>query len=60
MYDKYSRVKFSLEEIIRIFRLIEEGLNRCQEIDEDLYYKIKDFKYIYHVYNCCYKSLDRD
>ena len=57
--EKYSRMEFSLEETDRIFILIKDGLNRCQEIYEDLYYEIKDFNYIYHVYNCCYKSLDR-
>ena len=60
VFDKYSRVEFSLEETYRIFDLVEYGLNRCQEIDEDLYFEIKDFENIYHVYDCCYKSLDRD
>ena len=58
--DKYSRMEFSLEETDRIFDLIEKGLNKCQEIYEDLYYEIKNFKYIYYVYNYCYISLDRD
>ena len=42
--DIYSREKFSLEETDRIFILVEDGLDRCQEINEDLYYEIKDFK----------------
>ena len=45
--DKYSRVEFSLEETYRIFRLIEEGLYRCKELDEDLYFEINDFEKIY-------------
>ena len=56
--DKYSKVEFSLEETDRIFSLLEDGLKRCEEINEDLYYEIKDFVKIYHVYNFCYKSLD--
>ena len=55
--DKYSRVEFSLEETYRIFDLIKNGLDKCQELDEDLYYEIKDFNYLYHVYKYCYKSL---
>ena len=51
-------MKFSLEETDRIFRLIEEGLYRCFELDEDLYSEIKDFENIYHVYDYCYKRLD--
>ena len=57
MYDKYSIVEFSLEETYRIFDLIEYGLNKCQELNEDLFYEIKDFVKIYHVYNYCYKIL---
>ena len=57
--EKYSRVKFLLEEKYRIFDLVKEGLDKCQEINEDLYYEIKNFNYIYHVYNYCYKSLNR-
>ena len=60
VWEKYSTEKFSLEEIDRIFKLVKDGLDRCCEIDEDLYYEIKDFKIIYQVYNSCYKSLDRD
>ena len=58
--EKYSRMEFSLEETIRIFELIKDGLYNCQEIYEDLYYEIKDFEKIYYVYKYCYKSLDRD
>ena len=58
--DKYSRMEFSLEETKRIFDLIEEGVNKCIEIDDYVYYEIKDFKKIYDVYNYGYKSLDRD
>ena len=58
--DKYSRKKFSLEETDRIFLLINDGLNKCIEIDDYVYFKIKDFKNIYYVYNYCNKSLDRD
>ena len=58
--DKYSRMEFSLEETYEIFNMLKDELNRCHEIYEDLYYEIKDFKYIYHVYNYCYKSLDRE
>ena len=58
--EKYSKMNFSLEETDRIFILIKDGLDKCHDIDEDLYYEIKDFKYIYHVYNCCYESLDRN
>ena len=57
--DKYSRVKFSLKEIYKIFDLVEEGVNKCFELNEDLYGDIKDFVYIYEVYNFRYKSLDR-
>ena len=56
--DKYSRMEFSLEETERIFILINDGLDNCHEINEDLYYEIKDFNYIYQVYNFRYKSLD--
>ena len=55
--DKYSREEFSLEETDRIFSLAKDGLNRCQELNEDLFDDIKDFEKIYHVYDCCYKSL---
>ena len=58
--DKYTRMEFSLKETDRIFSLIEDGLNKFQELNEDLYYDIKDFKYIYEVYDYRYKSLDRD
>ena len=58
--EKYSTEKFSLEEINRIFKLVKDGLDKCKEIDEDLYYEIKNFNNIYHVYNHCYKSLERD
>ena len=58
--EKYSRMEFSLEETIRIFELIKDGLYNCQEIYEDLYYEIKNFNYIYEVYNFRYNSLDRD
>ena len=58
--EKYSRMEFSLKETIRIFELINDGLYNCQEIYENLYYKIKDFEKIYYVYKYCYKSLDRD
>ena len=57
--EKYSRKKFSLEETERIFDLIDEGVNKCFELNGDLYWDIKDFKKIYHVYNYGYKSLDR-
>ena len=57
MCDKYSRVEFSLEETDRIFRLVEDGLDKCIELDDDLRYEIKDFKNIYYVYNISYKSL---
>ena len=56
--EKYSSKKFSLEEKDRIFYLVKEGLNKCQELDEDFYLQIKDFKYLYYVYNCGYRSLD--
>ena len=56
--DKYSRVEFSLEETDRIFRLVKDGLDKCLEIYEDLYFEIKDFEKIYCVYDYCYKSLD--
>ena len=52
--DKYSRVNFSLEETDRIFRLVEDGLDRCKEIKEDLYFEIKYFKKLYYVYNFNY------
>ena len=55
--DKYSRVEFSLEETDRIFRLIKDGLDRCFEINEDLFYEIKDFKKLNYVYIISYKSL---
>ena len=58
--DKYSKMEFSLEETNRIFILIKDGLYNCFEIKEDLYYEIKDFNYIYEVYNFRYNSLDRD
>ena len=58
--DKYSRMEFSLEETDRIFILIKDGLYNCFEINEDLYYEIKNFNYIYEVYNFRYNSLDRD
>ena len=58
--EKYSRVEFSLKETARIFDLVEDGLYKCNELDEDFYYEIKDFKKIYDVYNYCYKSLDRN
>ena len=57
--DKYSRMEFSLEETDRIFILIKNGLDKCQEIEENLYDEIKDFKYIYYAYNCCYKDLNK-
>ena len=57
--NKYSRKEFSLEETARIFSLIEDGLNRCHELNEDLFRDIKDFEYIYEVYNFRYNSLDR-
>ena len=56
--EKYSRIKFSLEELYRIFDLIEDGIDKCIEIDDDIIFKIRDFKKIYYVYDCCYKSLD--
>ena len=58
--DKYSRMKFSLEKIERIFDLLKNGLDKCFEIDEDLIFEINNFKYIYYVYNYCYESLDSD
>ena len=58
VFEKYSREKFSLKETERIIDLIKEGINKCNELDEDLYYEIKDFKKIYDVYNYCYKSLN--
>ena len=57
--EKYSTKKFSLKETERIFDLIDEGINKCLELNGDLYCDIKDFKKIYHVYNIGYKSLDR-
>ena len=57
--DKYSRKEFSLEEIYKIFNLVKCGVDKCFEINEDLYFDIKNFKYIYDVYNFRYKSLDR-
>ena len=59
VFEKYSRVKFSLEEIYRIFYLIEDGLFKCQELNNDLFYKIKEFKYIYDVYDYYYQNLDK-
>ena len=58
--EKYSRMEFSLEETDRIFDLIKDGLNKCFELNEDLYYEIKNFEKIYYVYKYCYKSLDKD
>ena len=52
--DKYSREKFSLENTIRIFDLIKEGLDKCIELNDDLRYEIKDFNCIYQVYNFIY------
>ena len=60
MCEKYSKMEFSLEETDEIFNMLKDGLDKCNEINEDLYYEIKDFNYIYHVYNFCYKSLDKD
>ena len=51
-------MEFSLEETDRIFSLVEDGLNLCDEINEDLYYEIKDYKKLYYVYFISYKSLD--
>ena len=45
--DKYTKEEFSLEETIRIFSLVEDGIKRCQELDEDLYFEINNFEYIY-------------
>ena len=55
--EKYSRVEFSLEEIYRIFNLVENGLDKCIELNDDLRYKIKDFEKIYFVYDYFYKRL---
>ena len=60
VWEKYSTKEFSLEEIDRIFKLINDGLDRCKELSGDLYYQIKYFKNMYHVYDHCYKSLERD
>ena len=59
VFEEYSRVEFSLEETYRIFDLIEEGLNKCDEINSDLYYKIKELKYLFNVYDYCYQNLDK-
>ena len=56
--EKYSKKNFSLEETERIFDLIKKGLDKCFQLNEDLHFKIKNFKYIYYVYNYCYISLD--
>ena len=48
--DKYSRLEFSLEELDRIFYLIKDGLDRCKEINEDLYFEIEYFIKLYYVY----------
>ena len=53
VFEKYSRVEFSLKELYKIFDLVEEGLDKCIELDDDLYFKIKDFKNIYYVCNYC-------
>ena len=55
--DKYSRMKFSLEEIYKIIDLVEEGINKCLEINDYVYFKIKDFKNIYYVYNINYNYI---
>ena len=57
VFEKYSRMEFSLEETYRIFDLIKDGLDKCIEIDDYLPYKIKDFEKIYCVYKFCYKRL---
>ena len=59
VFEKYSTEKFSLEEINRIFKLVENGLDKCDQIIEDLYCDIKHFINIYYVYDHCYKDLDR-
>ena len=60
LFEKYSIVEFSLEETYRIFDLIKDGLDKCQEIDYDLFTDINHFKYIYNVYDFQYKTLDSD
>ena len=56
VFEKYSKVEFSLKEIYRIIDLIDEGVNKCCDLNEDLYCDIKTFKKKYHVY----KILDID
>ena len=48
--EKYSREKFSLEELDKIFYLVKDGLDRCKELNKDLYFEIKYFKNLYYVY----------
>ena len=52
--EKYSKMEFSLEETERIFNLVKHGLDRCNEINENLYYQIKYFKHLYYVYTINY------
>ena len=59
VFEKYSREKFSLKELYIIINFLEEGLDKCKEINKDLYFEIKYFKNIYYFYNSCYKSLVR-
>ena len=54
VFEKYSRLEFSLEELDRIFYLVKDGLDRCKEINEDLYFEIIYFEKLYYVYNINY------
>ena len=52
--EKYSRMKFSLEEINKILNFLKDGIDRCHDINEDLYYEIKYFYHLNYVYDINY------
>ena len=56
--DSYTKVEFSLEEIYTIFDLLEDGVKKCFELSEDLFFDVEDFKMIYTVYKKSEKRLE--
>ena len=59
VFEKYSKVEFSLKETYEIIDLINKGVDKCFELNEDLFFDINDFKILYKIYNFSYKILDR-
>lgn len=56
--DSYTKVEFSLEEIYTIFDLLKDGVKKCFELSEDLFFDVEDFKMIYNVYKKSEKRLE--